>query len=502
MPTRPSQRPWMRLGAGLPLLLALGGCIAPKVGDLGELSASSGGATGTTSDAASDAESAPSGSATSTDGTTSAGTTLECLGDGECDLDLDSVGDDLDNALGHANPDQSDLDLDGIGDPGDLCPLLASGPGLGDLDHDGQGDTCDRCPASYADANEGFAGVVPEALWVVAGPLNRDFDGDGVGDHCDNCVATANCGDYDLDTPHQLGQPIPADPALCQKPSADHPFIGEACFGLQGAGAGGPVGFGPQDDFDQDGLVNEDDECPRDPVEPRACAGDGECPDGSRCRPGGICGHRDHDDDGVGDRCDTCPHVANPAQVTAAGRALDDPDGDRIGLACEPGSECAEIAEPRPTDFYLVGVAGACCVTLFHDGALTDPDGLPLQAECADLGTCRPIPAAVRGVPGIVDLPPGCDEAFAALGIAPEDNVRLTLDHPLIGGSKAELGKYECVLPPSDQDFDGLGDACDLCPFAFDPNNNPYIDNMGYIHTDMGKYCHGDYAPPLACTCP
>lgn len=512
MSTSTTLRPRPRLGVGLPLLLAigLGGCVAEKFGDLGELTATVGSTTTTTTTTGANTGASTDGTSAGTTGDTTMGSTTTATtesSDTECqvtaycgDQDHDSIGDDEDNSKSVYNPDQVDSDEDGAGDASDFCPLLAGENLAYDSDKDGVGNPCDRCAAQPALYNEGFEGEVPEYLWVLPDPLNRDFDGDGIGDRCDNCIATPNCGDYDLDNPHELGDPIPEDPLLCQKPSDDQPLLGEACLGVQGEGAAGPVGFGPLDDLDQDGLANILDECPRDPVAERACVDYTDCP-GSSCHSNGRCGHVDHDGDGVGDRCDTCPYSANAEQKTVAGRAMDDEDGDGIGAACEAGVDCAHIYDPRPVDFYQVSVGGACCVTLFQEGAFVDPDHRPLTVECDNEFLCRPLPVAVVSTPGVVYLPPGCEEALAELGMSPDENVRLTLDHPLIGGSTLALEAYACLLPPRDQDFDGLGDACDLCPYAFDPNNEPYIDEDQKLYPGSGKYCNGKYDPAYHCQC-
>ena len=47
--------------------------------------------------------------------------------------------------------------------------------------------------------------------------------------------------------------------------------------------------------------------------------------------------------------------------------------------------------------------------------------------------------------------------------------------------------------PLSRQHGDGHGDVCDLCPFAFDPNNEPYINENQRLFPDAGKYCNGAY---------
>ena len=57
-----------------------------------------------------------------------------------------------------------------------------------------------------------------------------------------------------------------------------------------------------------------------------------------------------------------------------------------------------------------------------------------------------------------------------------------------------------CFLPQWDQDFDGIGDKCDLCQFAFDPFNEPYVDqNTGKLWDTIGRFCAGAYAPDAIC---
>ena len=64
--------------------------------------------------------------------------------------------------------------------------------------------------------------------------------------------------------------------------------------------------FGLGSDADEDGVVDDDDNCPSTP------------------NPG----QEDADGDGVGDACDNCPAAPNSDQV--------DTDGDGIGDACDP----------------------------------------------------------------------------------------------------------------------------------------------------------------------
>jgi Thrombospondin type 3 repeat len=206
------------------------------------------------------------------------------------------------------------------------------------------------------------------------------------------------------------------------------------------------------------------------------CGGAGDCLGGSACEDG-VCDHSDPDDDGVGSECDTCPFTPNPGQVIDGMMQDDDGDGDFVGDACEHPS-CVTRDDPRTLAFYDVAVGGLCCATRWQGRPLVDPDGNPL-----DLGDLPELE------PGLVELPPGCEEALAAAGV----DEATALSPADVGGLDA-LGAYLCLLPPWDQDFDGLGDACDLCPFAFDPTNAPYVSPEGMVFPNDGAYCNGEYS--------
>ncbi len=395
------------------------------------------------------------------------------------DQDHDGVAFGCDNAPDHTNPDQTDIDDDGIGDIRDLCPTVATDQLTADPDHDGVGNPCDTCSRLVSQYNENLP-AVPLRMQVRNIPLQTDSDRDGIGDACDNCVRAPNCqgyGDGDGLTPFAVGMPI--DPAAmdCQADVvADG--VGDDCAGQMLPGAAGPVGLGDADDFDQDGLTNLEDVCPRQPVPGKACTDDGDCPVGAGCTASGRCNHTDRDGDGVGDICDTCQLVANPQQTIDGQAEVDDPDGDFIGAACEQHVACNDRVSPARFAFYDISVDGRCCVTT-HDGAqLLTPDGEPVDID----GLERP--------PGVFELPPGCEEALAASedGKAHEINA-CHVDAP------ADLWSYFCLLPAWDQDFDGVPDECDLCEYTWDPGQEHYIDQDDKEWPNYGKYCRGEYDP-------
>lgn len=408
------------------------------------------------------------------------------------DADCDGVGIACDNDRDHHNPDQLDQDGDGFGDVGDLCPFVLDTNNSGDSDRDGIGNACDLCPLPI-DVYNDIDVVTAVAMQVRNVPNQADHDADGVGDVCDNCPTVANCVDVDS----------------CQRDS-DRDGIGDACEALGVEAGAGPMGLLSSDDFDQDGLLNLDDACPRLWIDATPCTSDAQCGPDHACalNPGldGLrrCNHVDSDGDDVGDECDTCTFAANPHQIVDGFSQVDDEDGDFVGQECEVGSQCLMRSNPRPLALYDVSAEHElCCVTTYPgDDVLHDPDGIPIRIACSSeqeqQGECRPLPHDVLATPGTVELPPGCGEALALAG---KDEAE-----PILFDGDASLWAGACWLPPRDQDFDGVADECDLCPFAFDPNNEAYVDDEGMLWPDAGKFCQGDYAadhvPGAACEWP
>ena len=80
---------------------------------------------------------------------------------------------------------QEDSDSDLVGDACDNCPVFPS-LNQGDNDSDGVGDVCDP-----DDDNDGVFDTV-DNCYGSANPAQSDLDGDGHGDACDDCPTVAN----------------------------------------------------------------------------------------------------------------------------------------------------------------------------------------------------------------------------------------------------------------------------------------------------------------------
>ena len=349
-------------------------------------------------------------------------------------------------------------------------------------------------------------------------PTNADFDGDGVGDSCDNCPTVPNCNGFGEDVEFD-GVPPEVGGAECQT-DANSNGIGDACEGLQGPLAAGPVGFGDQDDFDGDGLINALDACPRLPLptDPIACTpetAEADCGADTPCSPAGVCNHVDSDGDGIGDACGTCAYQPNPSQAMEGGAQDDDADGDAVGEVCELGADqgCGDRSNARRIAYHPVSSLGLCCTVqlvadssgdLFHGTGCGDPESdanciavvapspddpgtfIPVRASCegAD-GPCAELPAHVATTPGVLTLPPGCESALGAAGLTEADNRESVVIE--------ESWLHACKLPQLDVDFDGIGDACDRCPTSWDPTNEPYTDESGMLWPNDGAACNGAY---------
>jgi len=260
------------------------------------------------------------------------------LQSGPADADADGAFDSCDNCPGAANPDQFDSDGDGVGNACAPPPPPPPPPPPADADGDGVADTADTC------ANTAAGAVVDAAGCAAA---QRDTDGDLVTDDLDECAETPEGTEVDA-----AGCPIPVAPV----------------------------------DSDDDGVADDEDNCPDDANADQADSNDDGV--GDACTP--IQPVLDADDDGVNDDDDACAGTAQGAEVDEFGCADSQRDSDADGVtddvdACPDSAAgddigadgCTVVVPPVDTDGD--GVADAednCPNDVNADQADGDDDGI------------------------------------------------------------------------------------------------------------------------------
>jgi hypothetical protein len=190
----------------------------------------------------------------------------------------------------------------------------------------------------------------------------------------------------------------------------------------------------PGNDFDGDGVVNDEDNCPYFPNPEQETAPDQG--DANNNGIGDVC-EGDRDSDGIPDPQDNCLTINNPAQ--------EDDDADGVGNACDPdidgdgvvneNDNCPLTFNPNQEDLDGDGVGDAC-----DD---QDGDGVPDRID-----NCPNVPNPDQTDTDGDGLGDACDNDPDGDGVTPDT------DPP---------DNCPDVFNPdqADQDNDGVGDACD-----------------------------------------
>jgi hypothetical protein len=226
------------------------------------------------------------------------------------------------------------------------------------------------------------------------------------------------------------------------------------------------------DDDDEDGVPDDEDNCPQ-------TANPGQ-EDNYGTEAGDAC--EDTDDDGHSDEVDNCPVAANPEQIDTDGNGVGDEcdDGDDDGIF-DDADNCPEFANPNQEDHYGTGKGDACEDT-DGDGTVDQDDNCPLIANADQQ-----------------------DSDGDGSGDACEDE----------DGDGVPDDADNCPdIPNEDQidaDSDGVGDICedmDEDGIPDDIDNCPGVSNPGQTDSDgngVGDDCEdgdGDGVPNPIDNCP
>ncbi|MFN3197122.1 MAG: thrombospondin type 3 repeat-containing protein [Bradymonadia bacterium] len=259
-----------------------------------------------------------------------------------------------------------------------------------------------------------------------------------------------------------------------------------------GEGTPDAGGVSIEGDRDEDGVLDEEDNCPDDPNADQADEDDDNI--GDACDTPEP---PDADGDGVPDGDDNCPDDANPNQADADDNGIGDacdappPDADEDGIP-DGDDNCPEVANPDQADADDNGVGDAC----EPPPPDRDEDGVPdAEDNCPDDANADQADADDDGIGDVCDEPPAPDDTDED-GIADDtDNCvddpnadQADLDEDGIGdvcdddddGDGVNDDVDNCpIIDNADQanaDEDDAGDACDVCPL--DPNDDVDDDQI------------------------
>ena len=239
--------------------------------------------------------------------------------------------------------------------------------------------------------------------------------------------------------------------------SNENIYIGQTSSHHQGAGDGGGLGiiYSIESDLDNDGILDNEDNCP-------------EISNSNQT---------DTDADDIGDACDNCPNVANPGQ--------DDGDSDGIGSACD---NCPLDSNPDQLDSDGDGVGDLCDICYGDDNVDGDTDGMCDASDNCPV-TVNPEQEDYDG-DGVGDA---CDNCSGVANIDQADADGDTF------GDACDNCPDVANDDQANNDGDGQGDVCDEDDDNDDVldgvDNCPFVaneDQADYDSDGSGDVCDGD----------
>ena len=342
------------------------------------------------------------------------------------DTDEDGVYDDEDNCPTDINPDQEDEDVDGIGDVCDNCPTDIN-PGQEDCDGNGIGDACDKVSCSIEIEGDFSSSCPTEETYITLDATSEAF-------YC-----LMGCSDYDPTSYEDSCYIFDALPFFKTETCQDGTW---SAFNL--TDYNGTWDVVCCTDTDEDGVCDDDDNCPNVDNEDQA----------------------NSDGDTHGDACDNCPDVDNEDQA--------DTDGDGAGDACEtsspepdpePGPGPGPGPDPNPVECYTADdcndgnpctddscTGGSCAYTdtdngtTCNDGSFCTVGDVCVDGECT--GTAR-----------------DCDDGDFCTGAETCDEVSdecVSSGDPCEEGQECSEVEDACLVPPTPGDLSLTPDSADL----------------------------------------
>ena len=397
----------------------------------------------------------------------------------------DGIGDACDNCINVINGAQTDDDTDSVGDLCDInvCAAAGNDPSQVDDDGDGVGNLCDACPTDRTKINdEGQCGCNESEL---------DSDQDGTANCVDVCPfddrkdsdpGQCPCGyapnnpnpdpDSDVD---DNGNPAPDGVADCNDLCPLDPFKIDP----------GVCGCGVADtDSDGDGVANCIDNCPSVPnADQNDTDFDNRGDVCDNCPAASNANQSDQDNDGAGDACDACELDPSKTEIGACGctpvgdppLSEDDSDGDSIPDCVDncPNTQNQDQADNDVGGADGVGDACDNCPTAANPDQ-ANGDGDSLGDVCDNCATITNedqanTPDAMGGLDTFGDV---CDNCIGVVNYTQtdddEDGVGDACDNNICNNAGNDPSQ-------ADSDGDGIGNLCDSCPN--DPDND--ADNDG-----------------------